>query len=217
MTTDWLGNVVACEPCVHNDTLVCLDCARAHYDYPNDISPSNEFDTPQHCNFGSKCINSIAIPNGRPIGTPLDVRLTKDGVDYIRNSSAEHVLFGSANQKCVSRLWLHLYNDVLNNFQQLVPLLQRSAKIPPVLRKSLGSLARETVLPEVFTDLHCVYGGASNETSNFPDTGLGLWRLSINSQGQLIDPTIVYVPRTEIIERSLKEVIDDAISEGAWS
>lgn len=228
MTTDWLSLVPVCDPWAYNAALICEDCAVKvcedldkkgvedtgdTNDYPQEVVNGNESDSPDHCDFGARCINAIKIPGGtNKIGCPLSCRLTRDGVAYVRNSIAEHILFGSAHQKGVGRLWLHLFGSYLEDVP-LIPLLKQPVPVPPVLKRALGHRVHYVVLfPQVFTDLAHVYGGGTTKDSS----AAILWRLSIDSNGRLEDPRTVAVPKSEAVEREVADLVEEAISEGAW-
>jgi hypothetical protein len=262
LATDWLEFVQPLRAYTYQAALICEDCARKVVDDPEkrtyssvaDTGDSNDFpqpvvfrnetDSPDHCSFGPKCANAVKMPGGSfRIGCPLECCLTRDGLDYVRESIATHILFGSPHQKAMGRLWFYLFSSDLKNdsleSRTLISLLKQPVPLPPLLKKALANtseiprscgpgrqlnLVRELVLsPQVFTDLEYVYGGGIEKSDSSQcdpggrDLGAVLWRLSIDSRGQLEDPRSVGLPQSEALEREIEDLLDEAISEDAWT
>jgi hypothetical protein len=102
----------------------------------------------------------------------------------------------------------------------LLQLTRASSPLPPPVKKALPHLTSKTrhLLHEVFTDLENVYGGAVSRSED--GDSLILWRLSIDDTGKLCSPTSpvvgVQLPHSELQERSLEDILGEAISDGAW-
>lgn len=222
---NWLDTVTVYDPYAYMSNVICQDCARRIIeelesenvrdtgdtnDFPQGLSSSEETDSPAHCGEHSLCVNAVQIPGGSKIGCPLSCSLTSDGVEYTRASVAKHILFGTAHQKGVSRLWRHLYADQIKDG----PLIQLTDKIlPPAVRKELEVLTHNEakVSPQTFTDLDYIYGTASDPLA------LTLWRLEIyaNDAGYgLLDTA--QLPPSESSENNSASLLEDAIRELAW-
>jgi len=48
------------------------------------IAEQNEADSPQHCDRGQYCLEAITLPSGKKIGELLGMKLTSEGVEYLR-------------------------------------------------------------------------------------------------------------------------------------
>jgi|SRR5271157_4574513 len=227
MSTDWLSLVPVCSAYAFNAALICEDCAGGVIedlrkrgiedtgdtnDFPQEVGGRNESDSPDHCDFGHRCLNTVKVPGGSSIGCPLECQLTPDGVKYVRGGIADHILFGSPHQKAIGRLWYRLFKDSLDG-GPLVKLLESSGAFPPSIKKALGSqIHLPTFIPEIFTDLNYVYGGAADRDGRQTI----LWRLAIDSLGHYVNPEIVGIPASETTERDLGDLLEEAISSGAW-
>jgi hypothetical protein len=98
------------------------------------------------------------------------------------------------------------------------------APLPSPVKKALPHLTSKTcsILHEIYTDLENVYGGAVSR--NKEDDSLFLWRLSIDDTGKLCMPSspdsdgfhTVQLPHSELQERSLEDILTEALSNGAW-
>jgi hypothetical protein len=224
-TKNWLDTVPICDPYAYQADVICEDCASQIIealeskgvedtgdanDFPQGMSSSEETDSPAHCGMHAKCVNAVQIPGGNKVGCPLSCSLTREGVEYTRNSIAEHILFGTAHQKGVSQLWRHLYSDLIKDG----PLIQLTDKIlPPAIRREVVVLTRNggKVSPQTFTDLDYVYGTASDPLA------LTLWRLEIYADdagyGRL---DTAQLPPSESSENNSASLLEDAIRELAW-
>jgi hypothetical protein len=233
MSSNWLDLIPMCNGFAYNAAMICEDCAAKTIehlekqgientgdsnDFPQGPYTNNESDSPQHCDNGASCANAVQIPGGKKIGCPLVCSLTEEGIAYVRRSIAEHILFGSAHQRGVSRLWWSLFHDSVEYGPLL--LLSRSSPLPKALRKSLllSSPKTTNVLTTIFTDLESVYGGAVSRRED--GESLVLWKLAIDESGHLPPastpvPT-VQLPISELQERSLEDMLTEAISDGAW-
>jgi hypothetical protein len=180
--------------------------------FPQGPYADNESDTPDHCDNGEWCKNAIQIPGGKKVGCPLGTFLTKDGVKYTREKIAQHILYGSAHQKGVGRLWNALYRNALDN----TPLISLTGKrtVPTVIVDALSELVlaqpSARIVTETFTDLNFVYG----ITTSVDQTTL--WRLEIDDYGKFGNLAVIGLPASEGQERTPEDLITEAISEGAW-
>jgi hypothetical protein len=231
MTPNWLDLVPVVDGFAFNADLICEDCAAQvieeleakgvedtgdSNDFPQGPYSENEADSPQHCGNHAHCVNAVQIPGAKKIGCPLTCTLTEDGVTYTRRTIAEQILFGSAHQKGVGRLWWHLFQSAMDA-EPLLQLTRASSPLPPPVKKALPSLTSKScyLLHEVFTDLGNLYGGAISQGED--GESLVLWRLEIDTNGKLITQNNpVQLPASELSERSLENIITDTISEGAW-
>ena len=182
-----------------------------------------ESDSPQHCGIGSGCVNKIHIPGGATIGMPLGNPLTSDGVKYLRDSVANDIIATDAHHRKVGRLWARIYSDCLRdcplielsqsallvNYKQVTGITIASPliKILRLLKKKENAV----IVPEIFTDCSCIYGGATTSEKTI------LWRVETMDDGGYKDPETVYLPPSEAHERTLQDMIEEAISEGAWN
>lgn len=230
MSSSWLSLVPVSDPFAFNAALICDDCAAKTIekldaehivdsgdssDYPQGPYHHDETDTPSHCDNGSRCVNAVQVPGGKKIGCPLTCSLTKHGVESTRRSIAEHIIFGSAHQKAVGRLWWHLYHDALEGG----PLLKLTTSPLPATHEILKKLKLLTpnhhhrVLPEMFTDLDSIYGGAID----LKDRGaLLLWKLNLSDEGKPTSLASIGLPISERDERSIENLLSEAVSEDAW-
>lgn len=232
MDSNWLSLVPVCAPFAYNAAFICEDCAARTIDklqakgiedtgdsndFPQGPYPDNESDSPEHCDNGEHCVNAVKIPGGKKIGCPLSSCLTEAGVAYIRNKIGEHILFGSPHQKGVGRLWWHLYQNAIDA-EPLLRLITQPVPIPRQLRQALAPILPKKgkstqIIAEIFTDLKYLYGGSFG---NGEPPSLGLWRVPVDNLGKLGPAEVVLLPVTEINERPLETIINDAISDGAW-
>ena len=117
-------------------------------------------------------------------------------------------------QHCkVGRLWARIYSDYLRDCRPLTPLSIEKTPFADSLIKILARLKKKEkarIMPEIFTDCSCIYGGATS-----PDKTT-LWRVVAGDNGDYEDPETVYLPPSEAHERTLQDAIEEAISEGAW-
>jgi hypothetical protein len=231
MTSSWLDLVPVVDAFAYNADMICEDCAAQviekleakgventgdSNDFPQGPYSDNEADSPQHCGNLGHCVNAIRILRGEKIGCPLTCTLTEDGIEYTRKSIAEHIIYGAAHQKAIGRLWWHLFHSSLEE-SKLIQLARSISPFPPPLKIALSTLASKNCPPlhEVFTDLEYIYGGSISKGED--GESLVLWRLGLDDRGQLIKPADhAQLPASEIEERSLEDIISDAISEGAW-
>ena len=234
MSSSWLSLVPIVDGFAYDADMICEDCAAQKIeqleaegiadsgdsnDFPQGPFPDNEADTPQHCGNHEHCVNAVKLPGGTKVGCPLSGTLTEDGVSYTRNSIAEHILFGSVHQKAMGRLWWYLFSSAMDN-GPLIQLTRPASIIPPAIKRALPHLTSKTchLLTESFTDLENVYGGAVSRGED--GTSLILWRLSIDDTGKLCSPATpvasVQLPHSELQERSLEDILSEAISDGAW-
>lgn len=231
MSSSWLSLIPVCDPFAFNAALICDGCAAKTIEkldstgivdtgdsseYPQGPFTNDESDSPSHCDNGGHCVNAIQVPGGKKIGCPLSTTLTRHGIESTRRSVAEHILFGSAHQKAVGRLWSHLYNDALRDGSLLKLTsspLPSSHAVSKVL-KTLTSHRLHQVLPEIFTDCDCIYGGAV-DLRIYPGTLL-LWKLELSDEGKPGHLNSISLPISEREERSLEDVISEAVSNDAW-
>jgi hypothetical protein len=234
MTSSWLDLVPVCDGFTYNAAMICEDCAAKTIehleakgiedtgdsdDFPQGPFPNSETDTPDHCDNGAHCVNAVKIPGGKKIGCPLSCILTQHGVEETRRSIALHILFGSAHQKAVGRLWWHLFHSSLND-GPILKLTSDWAPLPAPIKKELPQLTNKPnhLLHETYTDLENVYGGAVSHGEH--EDSLILWRLAINDAGKLSSastPSVtVQLPLSELQARSLETILTEAINDGAW-
>lgn len=207
----------------HADTL-CVACgqdavqkAEAKGDYDTGDSDDfpqgpfimeNEADAPGHCGNGSACLNALKIPGGLKVGCPIKTFLTEEGIDYTRQTILDDILQPNAHPRRVGRLWFKLYSYSFGD-QPLVKLT--SEEIPTSLWKPLVPLTKQAILwTATWTDLAHIYGGAQS-----PDSMI-LWRLAIDDLGNFKDLRKVLLPTSEADERSLEDMLSEAVSSGAW-
>lgn len=230
--TDWINLIPTCSDAyVYNADFICEDCgeatiARLEKMGIEDTGDSDGFpqgphsdgggesDSPQHCGMGARCVNKIHIPGGVTIGCPLGNPLTSDGVKYLRDSLAEDIVSTSAHKRMVGRLWAHIYSDCLRDCP-LISLSTQFLKTPIAhslikILESLKKKERAPMMPEIFTDCSCIYGGATASEKTV------LWRVEATDDGSYDDPATVYLPPSEAHERTLQDMVEEAISEGAW-
>ena len=214
---------------VYQADFLCEDCASKIIEqlkkkHIEDTEDSNDFpqgpysdgggeaDSPHHCGMNEKCINKVHVPGGVSIGCPLGNPLTSEGVVYVRDAIAEDITNESAHKRGVGRLWAHIYSDVLRDHAlrridlARTPIANSLIKVLAEHKKAKGG----KVLSEIFTDCSYVYGGTSA-----PNTII-LWRTEANDTGGFNPLETILLPSSEAHERPLQEMIEEAISEGAW-
>jgi hypothetical protein len=79
-------------------------------DFPKHASDDDESDSPQHCAAGETCINALELPSGGKVGL-LFGELTRDGVEYVKESIADAAGESCAWCKEVVELWRRHYAD----------------------------------------------------------------------------------------------------------
>jgi hypothetical protein len=179
----------------------------------NPIGPINRVitDFPTHCASETFCLKAITLPNGSRIGCPLKVELTGEGLQGTATFIASHILYGSRVQKSISRLWLKLCIDDFGSPR--LALLSKSTpkriSSNPHVKKLTASGAK--LAPQIYTDLFALYGGATSPTATL------LWRIGISDDGKLEQLLTVSLPPSEANERSMSEMLEEAIHEGAWA
>jgi hypothetical protein len=233
--TDWIRLAPLCSDVyVYQADFLCEDCAEKLIqefekqgiedtgdtnDFPQGPYPDGggEADSPNHCGAGAGCVNAIEVPKGSKIGCPLGNPLTRDGMEYVSKGMAHDLVCeNNPHSHGVQLLWSHIYPEVLRDCPLTMFPVDRPTSLP--LRRSLiAILARlkkkeqSVILPEIFTDCSYVYGGA---TSGSKTT---LWRLAVdNETGKFSNMETAYLPASEARERTLQDMIEEAISEGAW-
>ena len=227
--SNWIDSVVTSfDVYVYDADLICEDCglatiARLEKQGIEDSGDSNDFpqphsdgggesDSPQHCGRGSNCVHKIHVPGGVSIGCPLGNSLTGDGIKYLHDTLAEDIISTIAHQRKVGRLWAHIYGDYLRD----CPLVLLAIGKNPIasslfeILKRLKKKEKAEIMTEAFTDYSCIYGGASSPEKTI------LWRVEATDDGKFSDPETVYLPPSESHERTLQDMVEEAISEGAW-
>lgn len=241
--TNWIRLAPVCSDIyAYQADLICEDCAGKIIEElekkgVEDTGDSDDFpqgphgdgggeaDSPGHCGNGLGCVNAIKVPGGTKIGCPFGNPLTDDGTSYVREKLAHDIVCETnPHSHGVQLLWSHFYPDVLRD----CPLIRfpvdnptsfiLSSTSPSPLRHSLiavlGKLKKKEqskILPEIFTDCSHVYGGATSASKTT------LWRLTVdNETGKFSDMETVYLPPSESHERTLQDMIEEAIGEGAW-
>jgi len=233
--TDWIRLAPVCSDVyVYQADFLCEDCAGKIIeklekegvedtgdtdDFPQGPYPEGggEADSPHHCGSGAGCVNAIKVPGGSKIGCPLGNPLTSDGTRYVEEKLAHNLVCEtSPHSHGVQLLWSSIYSDALRD----CPLVKFSIKDSDSvhLRHPLiAILARlkkkedSVILPEIFTDCSYVYGGATSAAK------ATLWRLTVdNETGKFSNMETAYLPASEAKERTLQDMIEEAISEGAW-
>jgi hypothetical protein len=188
-------------------------------DFPQGPYPDGggEADYPQHCGMHGRCVNAVKVPGGSKIGCPLGNPLTHEGMECVGKGQAHDLVCeNNPHSHGVQLLWSHLYPEVLRDCPLTMFPVDRPTSLP--LRRSLITiLARlkkkedSVILPEIFTDCSYVYGGATSAAKTT------LWRLAVdNETGKFSDMETAYLPASEAKERTLQDMIEEAISEGAW-
>jgi hypothetical protein len=174
-----------------------------------------EADSPGHCGFGSSCENALPLPSGSKIGAPFGNPLTSDGIEYLQSTLVRNLLASEKHANDVGRLWAAIYNEHLDIPLTLLPKdFQRDHwDLPANFKKHLSWFHKEdhsTVMPELFTDLRYVYGGAASVHKTT------IWRLEITPTG-FTDLRTVLLPASEAQARSLEDMIREIIEEDAWN
>jgi len=226
---NWIDLVPTCSNAyAYQADLICEDCGndiieRLEKKGVEDTGDSDDFpqgphsdgggesDSPQHCGNGRNCINKIHVPGGATIGCPLGNSLTNDGVKYLRDTLADDIISTSSHHRKIGRLWARIYSDYLRD----CPLTSLSIESTPIADSLIKILARlkkkekAKIMPEAFTDCSYVYGGMTYSNT-------ALWRIEATDDGGYGDPETVHLPLSESRERTLRDMIEEAISEGAW-
>jgi hypothetical protein len=230
MPTNWIDLVPTCSNVyVYQADFVCEDCGskiveRLEKEGTEDTGNSDDFpqgpypdgggesDAIQHCGMGEKCVNRVRVPGGVTIGCPLGNSLTSEGVEYLRQTVAKDIVSESAHKRGVGRLWAHIYADALRNYR-LASLRLDADPIAQSLIKKLKDLKRKEkafFAPEILVDCSYIYGKI-----NSPDKTI-LWRVEATNTGGFGPAETITLPASESHERSLRDMIEEAISEGAW-
>jgi hypothetical protein len=234
--TDWIRLAPVCSDVyVYQADFLCEDCAGKIIeklekegvedtgdtdDFPQGPYPEGggEADSPHHCGSGAGCVNAIKVPGGSKIGCPLGNPLTDDGVEYLRKSLAHDLVCKrGAHSHGVNLLWSSIYPDACSEGRLANVAIEIDNPSAFPLKRSLISLLSSLkkvdlrILPEIFSDCSYVYGGATSASQTI------LWRLrGDNETGKFDDLETVHLPASEANERKLRDMIEEAISEGAW-
>jgi len=233
--SNWLDHIelhVCDDVCIYQADLICADDAAKIVeklkkkgvedtgdsdDYPQGSRENGggEADSPGHCGFGDECINALTLPSGGKIGAPLGNGLTSDGIEYLQATLIKDLLSTNKHERDVGRLWAAIYSSYLD-----APLTRFSKEfksdwkfnLPTDFVKHLDWFRKEDhseVMPELFTDLRYVYGGAVSPHKTT------IWRLEITKTG-FTDLMTVLLPSSEAQERSLEDMVREIIEEDAW-
>jgi hypothetical protein len=231
-TSNWIDLIPVCtDVYVYQADLICDDCGDVIIrklekqgventgesdDFPQKsyYTGGGEADSPNHCGMGEECQNRIHVPGGATIGCPLGNPLTSDGIKWLFERLAENIVSKDIHHRLVGRLWAHIYSDYLRNCPlALLQIENITFSFAPSLVKILNSLKgkeKAGIMPEAFTDCSYIYGGASSPEKTI------LWRVEATNDGKFANPETVYLPPSEVHERTLQDMIEEAISEGAW-
>lgn len=234
MPANWIELVPVCSDVyVYQADLICEDCGnkiikQLKKEKVEDTGDSDRFpqgphsdgsgeaDSPYHCGMNEKCINKVHIPGGVSIGCPLGNPLTSEGATYVREVVARDITDESAHKRRVGRLWAHIYSNVLRDCPlHRIDLAKTS--IANSLIKTLEkykNTEKAKILPEIFTDCSYIYGSAYSPGKFSPITNL--WRTKANDTGRFSPLEILLLRPSEIHERTHQDMIEEAISEGAW-
>lgn len=209
---------------VYQAALLCTDCAKKLIESlpPDDVDDGNsdyypqgpypcgggEADSPQHCS-ALNCKNAVQIPGGRRVGCPLGNPLTKDGDRYTTTSIAKSILSKSRHERAVGRLWLHIY-DYLEP-AELIELTADDPQSSPA-KRLLPKHYRPVPDSSLYTDLHHLYGAAASPRQS----GVVLWRLSIDDVGEFFVIRTVELPGEELSERTVEDMLKEAWRDDAW-
>jgi hypothetical protein len=243
MSHDWRQQVTTCDDVyIYQADLICNDCAddlmeelsmeaaaKNGGEVPDDWPPEDsdeypqgphgdgggESDSPGHCGSGPACNNALTPPGGVAIGCPFGNPLTEEGARYTMRAIADDILDAHAHARAVGRLWLHLYGSFLKP-EHLIRLQHN--KISTELRTTLDPLKREHVQPinELYTDLDCVYGGATPLAGSSDPGKIVLWRLNLTPTGDFGKLDIVLLPEIEGEAHTFEDMIEEAVSDSAW-
>lgn len=152
------------------------------------------------------------VPGGVAIGCPLGNPLTGEGVEGLRKSVTENIVSESAHKRGVGRLWARVYADALRNCR-LTSLRLDADPIAQSLVKKLKDLKRKEkafFMPEILTDCSYIYGKVNSPNKTI------LWRVEATDTGGFGPAETIALPASESRERSLRDMIEEAISEEAW-
>ena len=233
--TNWIRLAPVCSDIyAYQADLICEDCAGKIIEElekkgVEDTGDSNDFpqgphgdgggesDSPGHCGMGPGCVIAIKVPGGNKIGCPFGNPLTDEGAAYVQQKLAHDIVCEtSPHSHGVQLLWSHVYPDILRD----CPIIKFPIDNPTSfhLRHSLITILEKLkkkeqskILPEIFTDCSYVYGCATSASKTT------LWRLTVdNETGKFSDIETAYLPASETHERTLQDMIEEAIGEGAW-
>lgn len=221
----WLSEITISPAYLYREYFYCEKCStdtakttnpREGYSaqFTNPIGPikNRSVDYPVHCAAGEFCLVPVRLPSGSLLGCSLDLALSPNGIGTAAHFIASHLLYGSRSQKQIGRLWLKLCSDRFG-FGHL-PLLLLSSTLPkrisahPKIKKltSVGA----TLDPHILTDLHFLYGTAVTPQSTI------LWRMAVSDVGSLENLLTVALPLSESTERSVKDLLEEAVECSAW-
>ena len=227
----WLDHVATCdEVYIYRAALICSDCAVAiieelEKEGQTDTGDSNDWpqgphgdgggeaDSPQHCNLGKRCKNSLPVPNGSEIGCPLGNPMTDDGNAYVIEHIVKNILSSDAHRRAVGRLWHHLYSYLKTDKLIAIPVLydEGTTKLKQALAW-LPEYDRTKVVNEFYTDLDHVYGAAFSPTGE----KVTLWRVELTAKGGFTGLSLVSLPGAEGKARTVEDMVDEAFAEDAW-
>jgi hypothetical protein len=230
MTTDWRTLVPTSDDVyAYQGALYCDDCAEqiieeldaqgAEDDGDSEQYPQGphsdgggESDSPYHCDNGAQCVNAVQVPGGAKIGCPFGNPMTVEGLSHLVEAIADDVLRQDDHARAVGRLWRSIYSEV--DAMDLIKITPGGRQVCAAWPANLGELFTVldvgTVPCICYTNLDYLYGHAIR-----PDA-IVLWRAEITPEGNFANLENVALPESEIGERTVTEMITEAMRDGAW-
>jgi hypothetical protein len=233
MTTDWRTTVPTSDDVyTYQGALYCDDCAEqiieeldaqgAEDDGDSEQYPQGpysdgggESDIPQHCDNGAQCVNAVQVPGGAKIGCPFGNPLTDESASHLVEAIAKDVLRQDDHARAIGRLWCLIYPDV--GTAELIKITAGGRQVCAFWPANLGELFTALDLGEgcavsciCYTDIDYLYGSALRPGA------IVLWRAEITPEGNFANLENVALPESEASERTVADMITEAVRDGAW-
>jgi hypothetical protein len=233
MSWNWLDKIATCDTVyIYNASLICEDCAEEikkelnrkgitdngdSDGYPQGPyhDGGGEADSANFCDNAKGCVNAINVA-GHKIGCPLSNTLTKDGVDYVRETVMEKLFDKKEFGRKIGRLLLYFWRDYLNDGSPRRAKPGWYTTIPVSLNLAIGrymkNVSRDNVhLDNLMCDCDNVYLIAH------PSAGVvDLVRCPVDDDGNFKEAQVVSIPSAVANGKEPIDLITEAASEGAW-
>lgn len=226
----WLSLVPTCDTVyVYQAALVCEDCAgkitekldkkNVEDDGDSDTYPQGphsdgggEADSVSFCDLGDKCVNAVKVAN-RKIGCPFGNPLTNEGAKNLQEAICSDLILPHRFGNLMGRLLHHVWNDYSSPSGKLVGRVL--GKVPPTLSHLIHTYLKKTpghptVDPRIDCDTENVYlVGRRGDV-------VDLLRAPVDENGDFLKLDVASVPQAAADGRDTQQLLDEAISEGAW-
>jgi len=226
---NWLDLVPTCSDVfVYRGDLVCEDCAAkivekldeqgVENDGDSDTYPQGphgdgggEADSANFCGMHRNCVNAVNVV-GTKIGCPLGNPLTSEGARAVRDTVRRDLLSTKKYGRMIGRLIRQVWRDYVSNEECIGP-----AVVPPTFPSSLKKLLMDySRKNRSVVEAHLVLDADHAYFIGRRDDVVDLLRASTNDEGELKNLDVASVPGAVLEDRDPRDVLMEAVSEGAW-